>query len=117
MPRDRNLNATQIRLINAVAPEHIRDSSDVSKSSEIYAVGVLLYQSIMGCQPFPGDTVEQILGRKQTDRFSNERELSVRAGVRLSRLIQQTAASNLSFRVASLEHLHGELTRIAAEFV
>lgn len=46
-----------------IAPEQARNSRDVDKTADIWSIGVILYQLIVGQAPFTGDTIGEILSQ------------------------------------------------------
>jgi serine/threonine-protein kinase len=50
-----------------LAPERLRDPDAVTAAADLYSLGVVVYELVAGCRPFPCDSLEQIVHRSPQD--------------------------------------------------
>ena len=62
-PRDRRLTQSGLLLGSAhyMAPEQAKNSAGVSERSDLYSLGVVLYEMVTGRKPFEGESLFEIL--------------------------------------------------------
>ena len=62
---DNRVNATRTGSVMGtpcyMSPEHARGSRDVDLRTDLYAVGVMLYECLAACRPFDGDNPNEVL--------------------------------------------------------
>ena len=91
--------ASSIGSLHAMSPEQLR-GEDLGPSSDLFAMGVLLYECLNGSVPFPGSTPEEVA---EAQRRGPEAASEVRttAGTRLDDVILQALRLDPSRRFAS----------------
>jgi len=52
-----------------MSPEQVRDAKAIDERTDIWALGVLLYELLAGTSPFPGDTALEVLNRVADARW------------------------------------------------
>ncbi len=67
-----------------MSPEQARSSRDVDPRSDVFALGVTLYESLTLRRPFEGDSREEVLGRIERDEPIHPRKLRPRIPVDLA---------------------------------
>jgi len=95
-----------------MAPEQLHDSSRVDARADIYALGVVLYQSLSGVLPFEADTLPKLAERITHDPPKPLDQ--VRPGVPppLVALVDRCLAKDPAARYASMEELLHALTTL-----
>jgi serine/threonine-protein kinase len=98
-----------------MAPEQI-EGRDVDARADVFALGVLLYECMVGHLPFMGTNPAQVLRRVLDGEYpSAERELAT-VGKTWSHLLDRALASNVADRYANAgemrDALTGELARM-----
>lgn len=52
-----------------ISPEQANDASAADQRSDLYSLGVSLYEILTGKKPFPGKTIYEVLGQKEKGAF------------------------------------------------
>jgi serine/threonine protein kinase len=87
-----------------MSPEQIK-GKDVSAKSDIYALGLVLYEMFTGKQAIQGDSIPELI-QKQTDQNpTNPSEFVKEIDPQIERLILQCIAKNPNDRPASALHV------------
>ncbi len=88
-----------------MAPEQIRNL-EVGPYTDIYAIGIMLYELVVGRTPFAGGGIAEVLSRHLDDVVTPPHQLVPRCPLALSELIVRTLSKNPTDRPASAEGLH-----------
>lgn len=88
-----------------MAPEQIRNL-EVGPRADIYAIGIMLYELVVGRTPFAGGGVAEVLSRQLEDKVTPPHELAPRCPLALSELIVRTLSKNPAERPATAEKLN-----------
>jgi serine/threonine-protein kinase len=95
-----------------MAPEQLLGDA-LDARTDLYAVGVVLYECLTGNRPFSADTPEALAGLKLTGTYRPPHELNAEIPRKLSDVVMQLLARTRNERPASASVLHDML--VAAE--
>lgn len=97
-----------------MAPELIEGKA-LDFRTDVFAVGIMLYQLATGSLPFSGKNPHEVLRRIVEGKFAEPRTLNRRVSDGLSRILSRALARQPSDRYASLEALTGDLRQHLAD--
>jgi serine/threonine-protein kinase len=97
---------------NYLAPEQTQPGARADMKSDLYSLGVSLYEMLSGRLPFPsGDVVETIRSRRR-ERPYPLRRLRPELPAEIARLIESLLAKEPLRRTASADELTAQLTQL-----
>ncbi|MDH7513299.1 MAG: protein kinase [Clostridiales bacterium] len=97
-----------------MSPEQV-EGQGVGERSDIYSLGVILYEMVTGRVPFSGDTPLSVAVKQKTEVPQDPGQLNAQVPESLSGIILKCLEKDKAKRYQSAEELHSELTRIAEE--
>jgi WD40 repeat protein/serine/threonine protein kinase/DNA-binding XRE family transcriptional regulator len=97
-----------------LAPEQIRDEP-VSPQTDIYSLGVLLYELLAGTQPFPNLSPGEVLLKHLFEPLPSLTMCRPELPFSLDMVIQRATAKNVAERYPSVQHLLDELQQAATQ--
>ncbi len=97
-----------------MSPEQA-SSNAIDQRSDVYAFGVLAYETLTGRLPFDGDTPLATLMKHQSDAPLPPRRLRPELPAEVEQIVLRALVKRPEGRQQSMEELAGELTRLAAE--
>jgi|GEM_PF-1406589 len=107
---DLTMDGTTMGTPNYMAPEQAR-GEELDEGADIFGLGAILYEMLTGSPPTSGRSVDEILSRASTGRFTPIRR--TRAGRRvpraLSAIAEKCLARDRADRYASVEDLVADL--------
>lgn len=95
-----------------MAPEQIQGGHPISRKTDIYALGCLLFEVLTGRTPFEGDNPAEMLMQHLNDHPPNVSELAPDCPVWLDRLIERMLEKNPDDRPFDALAVHTELGEI-----
>ncbi len=115
------VDATQMTLTGGIvgtveylAPEQV-EGRRVSPRTDVYSLGVSLYQMVTGRLPFSGSSPTEILQKHRFNLPESPRELNPEVPQRLSELIEQMLQKEPDRRPESMQAVKRELERIKVQ--
>ncbi len=100
-----------------MSPEQARGDKVVDERTDIYAIGVILYQALTGKRPFEGTSYNQVLAKIFTDPFPLPRTLSPSISKAIEQVILKAMDRNPNERYSTATAMRQaleEATEIAA---
>jgi serine/threonine protein kinase/Tfp pilus assembly protein PilF len=94
-----------------MSPEQV-EGREVDGRSDIYSLGIILYEMLTGRVPFSGDTPLSVAVKQKTERPVNPRKLNPQIPQEISRLILRCLEKDKALRFQDAAQLVDELTDI-----
>jgi len=97
-----------------MSPEQV-EGKEVDQRSDLYSLGVILYEMVTGRTPFEGDTALSIALKHKTEKPQDPRELKPQIPEDISRLILKCLDKEKGKRCQSAEEVFSDLSKIERE--
>jgi serine/threonine-protein kinase len=92
-----------------MSPEQARGDNVVAPQSDVYSLGVMLYEMLIGRVPISGDNYNQLMYRVMMSEYTPPRQLRPEIPEALEQLIVHAMASDPAHRPASAEEFERAL--------
>jgi serine/threonine protein kinase/tetratricopeptide (TPR) repeat protein len=96
-----------------MSPEQV-EGKEADQRSDIYSLGIILYEMLTGRAPFEGDTPLSIAVKHKSEQPQNPRDLNAQIPEELGRLILRCLEKDKAKRYQTAEELHTDLERVEA---
>ncbi len=94
-----------------MSPEQV-EGSDIDKRTDIYSLGIILYEMVTGQMPFQGDSALGIAIKQKTGKPIEPKKLNPELPESFNRLILKCLEKNKKLRFQTADEIQTELTRI-----
>ena len=94
-----------------MSPEQV-EAKEVDQRSDIYSLGVILYEMVTGRVPFAGDTALSIAMKHKGEPPKNPKEYNAQIADELSRLVLKCLEKDKDKRYQGAGEMRSELTTI-----
>lgn len=107
--RDRTAAGTMVGTPQYMSPEQLNDG-DIDGRSDLFSLGVVLYQLAAGQSPFDGGSVSQLIANIMTKPFKPLKEVAPQTSAGLVRIIERLLAKDPRLRFQSGAELREALS-------
>ncbi|HEY8427161.1 MAG TPA: protein kinase [Sandaracinaceae bacterium] len=98
-----------------LSPEQAKGLSDIDARADIYAMGVVLFESLSGRMPFEAETITQLIAKMFTERPRRLQEVAPHVPEALAEVVNTCLEADRERRFQTARALLGALRAAAAE--
>jgi serine/threonine-protein kinase len=113
-PRSVSDDGTSLGSLHAMSPEQLRGDA-LTPASDVFAVGVVVYQALTGRVPYPGEDPTEVAVEQQARRVPPPSSLAPGIGERLDRVVLQALAPEPGVRFSSATAMSHALAVASAD--
>ncbi len=99
-----------------MAPEQFEDSRTVDGRSDLYSLGVMLYEMLTGRKPYPGRFSPELVRAIQKGRYTPPRRINPGVAPELQRLVAMLVRPNLKRRLSDVGAIIQRLRRFLERY-
>jgi serine/threonine-protein kinase len=98
-----------------MSPEQLNSSKDVDGRTDIWALGIILYELVTGRTPFYGESIPQLVNSVLNTEPDTFTKLGINAPAGLEQVVRRTLSKSRDTRIGSAQELYQALAPFAAE--
>ncbi len=95
-----------------MAPEQIQAEGQVSPATDVYSLGITLFEMLAGRLPFEGDDLMEVIKGHCSDPPPELRKLQSRTSEEVERIVNRALAKQPGHRYADAAHMLDDLDRL-----
>ncbi len=99
-----------------MSPEQIKDAKHVDKRTDIYSMGIMLYQMVSGKKPYPGGFSAETINKITKGTYVKPGKLVSKLPRVFKKIIKKTMHHKMNKRYGDLEHIITLLSRFLKKY-
>jgi len=99
-----------------IAPEQISNAADKDHRSDIYSMGVLLYEMLTGKKPYSGGFTPEVIGMIQQGKYTPPRKINPKIPASLQNLVKKAMHRKVKRRFQDMGIMLGKLNRFVKPY-
>ncbi len=105
------IEGASLGTVEYMSPEQITGEG-VDARTDIYSLGITIYEMVTGRLPFKGETIQEVLRKHQSETPPSARQIRPSVPMELELTINKTIAKNAKDRYSTAEILKNDLQKI-----